>query len=69
MMSRMFREFFDRHPWYYRSVFYAVGFSLLTFVISGDSLAWSIAGGVLFSVFMTMFDLLWVLPRRDKRNG
>jgi hypothetical protein len=67
-MRRVFRAFFDRHPWYYRSVFYAVGFSLLTLLISGDSVAWAVAGGVLFSVFMTALDLLWVLPRRGNRG-
>jgi hypothetical protein len=64
----MFGAFFDQRPWYYRSVFYAVGFGVLSYFVSGDTVGLAIVGGVFFSALMTALDLLWVSPRRKKRE-
>ena len=59
-------EFFDRKPWYYRSVFYAVGFGVLSFLLSDNTVTWAVVGGLLFSAAMTTFDLVWLVPRRRR---
>ena len=41
-------RFFDQRPWYFRSAYYAIGFGVLSYLFSGNSVEWSIVAGVFF---------------------
>ena len=60
-------RFFDQRPWYFRSAYYAIGFGVLSYLFSGNSVEWSVVAGVFFSVLMTTLDLFWALRRRRKQ--
>ena len=48
MMVSVSHRFFDQRPWYFRSAYYAVGFGVLSYLFSGNSVEWAIVAGVFF---------------------